>query len=232
MPDARVAASDAVLPSLTRRSLLAGLAATSAVPGAPAALPTPPDSDAALADLMRAFDEARTTYEIAQHHYNDCEGRYFDLKPDPPETLTIGGPLGHLHSSQYDIWRACQLRALLKDEELTELWDDARALLPLARRYEARLRRLKRATGVRVAEAAHNAALDRVADVTQAMLRVTARSLGGLAIKARIVKHWGKPEWWDDDGPDTYEHLAAQIIDAVIAAGDLADHGQRCIPSA
>jgi esterase/lipase len=49
------------------------------------------------------------------------------------------------------------------------------------------------------------------------MLRVTARSLSGLAVKARIVKHWGKPDWWDD-GTDTYERLAAQIIDAVIAA--------------
>jgi len=49
------------------------------------------------------------------------------------------------------------------------------------------------------------------------MLGVTARSLSGLAIKARIVKKWGKPDWWDGDG-DTYEKLAAQIIDAVIAA--------------
>jgi hypothetical protein len=47
------------------------------------------------------------------------------------------------------------------------------------------------------------------------MLKVTARSLSGLAIKARIVKEW--PDWWDGDG-DTYEHLAAQIIDAVLAA--------------
>jgi hypothetical protein len=109
------------------------------------------------------------------------------------------------------------LQALLKDEDLTELWNDARAALPLARRYEARLRRLKRATDVAAAEAAHHAALDRVADVTKAMLSVTADSLSGLAIKARIVKHWGKPDWWDSDG-DTYERLAAQIIDAVIAA--------------
>jgi len=59
--------------------------------------------------------------------------------------------------------------------------------------------------------------LDRIADVNEAMLRVTARSLSGLAVKARIVKHWGKSEWWDNDG-DTSESLAAQIIDAVIAA--------------
>jgi hypothetical protein len=204
------------MPSFTRRSLLVGLAATSTSVSVPFAEATP-DPDSALANLMRAFEQARTAYETAQRHYNACEGRYFDRKPKAPEALTIRGPLGHLHSSQYDVWRACQLRALLKDEELTELWNDARAMLPLARRYEARIRRLKRATDLAVAEAAQNAALDRVADVTAAMLRVTAHSLSGLAVKARIVKHWGKPYWWDDEG-DTYESLAAQIIDAVIAA--------------
>jgi hypothetical protein len=209
------------VPSLTRRSLLVGLAASSGV-SAPAAVPAQAsnlDPDSALTALMRAFEQARAAYETAQRHYNDCEGRYFDLKPKAPEALTIRGPLGHLNSSQYDVWRACELRALLKDKELTELWDDARVLLPLARRYEARIARLKRATNVAAAEAAHHAALDRVADVTGAMLSVTARSLAGLAIKARIVKHWGKPDWWDD-GADTYERLAAQIIDAVIAASD------------
>jgi hypothetical protein len=207
------------MPSLTRRSLLVGLAASSGA-GPPVALPgqATVDLDSALTALMHAFEQARAAYETAQRHYNDCEGRYFDRKPQTPEALTIRGPLGHLHSSKYDIWRACQLRALLKDDELSELWDDARAMLPLARRYEARLRRLKRATDVATSEAAHNAALDRVADVTAAMLRVTAHSLSGLAVKARIVKHWGKPDWWDNDGTDTYERLAAQIIDAVIAA--------------
>jgi hypothetical protein len=224
MPDARVAATAIALPALSRRSLLSGLAATSAGPIPSATLPapvvvTPADPDPELSALMRAFEEARTAYESAQRYYNDCEGRYFDLKPDPPEALTIRGPLGHLLATKWDMWRACELRHLLKDEERNDLWDEARAALPLARRYEARLRRLKRATDVAAAEAAHHAALDRVADVTAAMLKVTARSLSGLAIKARIVKEWGKPDWWDGDG-DTYEQLAAQIVDAIIAAAD------------
>jgi hypothetical protein len=209
------------MPSLTRRSLLVGLAASSGLSTA-AAVPAAAtqDPDTALADLMRAFEQARATYETAQRHYNDCEGRYFDLKPKAPEALTIRGPLGHLLHDKFDEWRASALRRLLKDDELAELWDNARAALPLARRYEARIRRLKRATDVVAAEAAHNAALDRVADVTAAMLGVTAHSLRGLAVKARVVKHWGKPDWWDRDGTDTYERLAAQIIDAVIAADD------------
>lgn len=222
MPGARVAASAIALPSLTRRSLLGGLAVApasltpwSTLPAPATAIPA--DPDAALIDLMRTFEQARAAYEAAQRTYNDCEGRYFDLKPAPPEALTIRGSLGHLLTTKRDMWRACELRALLRDEERSELWEDACGMLPIARRYEARLRRIKRATDLAAAETAHHAALDRVADVTQAMLTVTARSLSGLAIKARIVKEWGKPDWWDNEG-DTYEQLAAQIIDAVIAA--------------
>jgi hypothetical protein len=220
MPDARVAASVVALPSLTRRTVLIGLAAASTGGSAPAALPHPLTSpDATLTVLLRAFEQARAAYEAAQSYYNDCEGRYFDLKPQPPEALTIRGPLGHLLTTKWDMWRARELRSLLHDEERSQLWDHARAIMPLARRYEARLRRLRRATDVAAAEAAHHAALDRVADTAAAMLDVTARSLSGVAIKARIVKQWGKPDWWDGDG-DTYEQLAAQIIDAIIAADE------------
>src|SRR4051794_10052369 len=109
MPDARVAASAIVLPSLTRRSLLGGLVVTSASPIPSTTLPAPPDPDVALANLMRAFEQARAAYEAAQSYYNDCEGRYFDLKPKPPEALTIRGPLGHLLTTKWDVWRACEL---------------------------------------------------------------------------------------------------------------------------
>jgi hypothetical protein len=94
MPNARVAATAIALPSLTRRSLLAGLAATSASISAPTSLPATTIPHSALFDLMRAFEQARAAYDAAQRHYNDCEGRYFDRKPKAPETLTIRGPLG------------------------------------------------------------------------------------------------------------------------------------------
>jgi hypothetical protein len=209
------------MPSLTRRSLLVGLAASSGL-STTAALPATTNPDSPLADLMRAFEQARAAYEAARRHYNDCEGRYFDLKPKAPEALTIRGTLGHLLRDKFDVWRASALRRLLKDNELRELWNDARAALPLACAYERQIRAAKRATDVAAAEAAHNAALDRIADVNEAMLAITARSLSGLAIKARVIKHWGKPDWWDDDGPDTCERLAAQIIDAVIAMTEAA----------
>jgi hypothetical protein len=63
------------MPSFTRRSLLVGLAATSTSVSVPFAEATP-DPDSALANLMRAFEQARTAYETAQRHYNDCEGCY------------------------------------------------------------------------------------------------------------------------------------------------------------
>src|ERR1051325_4623067 len=111
MPEARVAASAVVLPSLSRRSLLSGLVATSASATPSIALPAPSDPDAELSALMRAFEQARAGYEAAQRYYNDCEGRYFDLKPEAPEALTIRGPLGHLLTTKWDMWRACELRS-------------------------------------------------------------------------------------------------------------------------
>jgi len=73
-----------------------------------------------------------------------------------------------------------------------------------------------------VAEAAHDAAIDHLADVSQRILAAPGRSLAGLALKAHVVKTWGKPEWWDsgEDRADTYERLAAQILDAVIALAE------------
>ena len=37
-----------------------------------------------------------------------------------------------------------------------------------------------------------------------------------------MIKTWGRRDWWDreDGDADTYEHLAAQIIDAVVAAAE------------
>src|SRR5205085_3290932 len=111
---------------------------------------------------------------------------------------------------------AAELKRLLKDEGYAEIWEAARAALPVARAYEARLRRLKRATDVGAAETAHNAAIDRVGETSRLIVAAPAHSFAGLAVKARVVKEWGRPDWWDEDA-DAYEQLAAQILDAVIA---------------
>lgn len=221
MPNPCVPASAVALPSLTRRNLLLGLAAASTGAGVPAGLARAAgDADAALTALMGTFEQSLAAYETARRYYNICERRYFDLHPDPPKALTVRGRLGHLLYSRWDVWQAADLRRLLKDRKQRALWEAARAALPLARAYEAQIKAAKRKTDVVAAEAGNNAAIDRVAEVSKAILAAPARAVSGLAVKARVVKRWGKPEWWSRGGGDTYERLAAQIIDAVIAAAD------------
>lgn len=96
------------------------------------------------------------------------------------------------------------------------------AAIPLAIAYETGMRRAKRASAVTAAEAAHNAAIDAIGDIGELVLAVHARSLEGLAVKARVIKTWGRPEWWDpvEGRADTYERLAAQILDAVAAEAE------------
>ena len=208
---------------LSRRSLLAGTAAAATASAGTGVLRADSRgaigiaSDAEVLDLTLAFARALGAYQAAREHYNHCEDRYFARRPDLPQALTESGPLGHLLPSWLH-WSAAELRQILKNPEHRDLWHEARAALALARNYEAGARRTKRETGVAVAEAAHDAAIDHLADVSQRVLAAPGRSLAGLALKAHVVKTWGKPEWWDsgEDRADTYERLAAQIIDAVI----------------
>jgi hypothetical protein len=212
---------------LSRRSLLAGTAAAATASAGTGVLradssgATGTASDAELLDLTQIFARALAAYQAARAHYNDCEDRYFDRRPCLPEALTESGPLGHLLPSWLH-WSATELRQILKNSEHRDLWDEARTALALARVYEAGVRRAKRETGVAAAEAAHNAAIDHIGDVSQRILAAPGRSLARLALQARVVKTWGKPEWWDtgEDRADTYERLAAQILDVVIALAE------------
>jgi hypothetical protein len=204
---------------LSRRSLLVGTAATAGTSalgaGSPDVIGIDPDGE--LLDLRQTFAQALAAYQMARVHYNQCEKLYFARRPRVPQALTESGPLGHLLPSWLH-WSAAELRQLLKNPEHHDLWREARAMLALAKAYEARARRAKRETGVATAEAAHDAAIDHVANVSQRILAAPGRSLAGLALKAHVVKTWGKPEWWDtgEDRADNYERLAAQILDAVI----------------
>jgi hypothetical protein len=204
---------------LSRRSLLVGTAAsagTSALgAGSPDVVGLDPDGE--LLDLRQTFARALAAYQTAREHYNQSEKLYFARRPRVPEALTESGPLGHLLPSWLH-WSAAELRQFLKNPEHRDLWHEARAALALARNYEAGARRAERKTGVAAAEAAHDAAIDHLADVSQRILAAPGQSLARLALKAHVVKTWGKPEWWDagEDRADTYERFAAQILDAVI----------------
>jgi hypothetical protein len=206
---------------LSRRSLLVGTAASAGTSALGAGSPDGIAPDGELLDLTQAFARALDAYQVARDHYNHCENGYFARRPDLPQALTESGPLGHLLPSWLH-WSAAELRQILKNPEHSDVWDEARAALALAKAYEAGVRRTKRETGVAAAEAAHDTAIDRLGDVSQRILAAPGRSLARLALKAHVVKTWGKPEWWDsgEDRADTYERLAAQILDAVIGLAE------------
>jgi hypothetical protein len=206
---------------LSRRTFLVGTAvATLATSTVSANVPRASEPDAELIGLERTFRQALETYEAARQRFNRCEEQYFDLCPCLPDALTSDGPLGHLLSWSH--WNAADLRRMLKDPEHREVWEEANKALAIAKAYEAAVRRAKRTTNLVAVEAAHNAAIDAIGDVGGLILAAPARSLEGLAVKARVIKTWGRREWWDpvDGDADTYERLAAQIIDAVAAAAE------------
>jgi len=209
MPKASLSARASALPALTRRGFLAGSVAALATPQAAAT-----HSDAELTALGLRFEQALAAYAAAQRHYDTCEARYCDLEPPCPAALTHEGPLGE-RLRTWEWWSARELRALLADPDARDDWGTARAALPLARAYEARLRRLNRAVGLDAAEAACDAAGDALDDLGVRIADAPAHSLEGFAIKARVVKAHAAPEWWSECG--TPERIAAQVFDAVIA---------------
>ena len=223
MPNACVPANAASLPALTRRKALFGMAAASVIltgevsasaPARESDAPAHPDAD--LLALSHSLDRALAACEDARLHFNVCEDRYLSGGPDPPAALTADGPLGHLLAHRWAVWRASDLREILRDRDQRKYWKAARAALPLACKHEAQDRAFKRKTKVAAAERAYHAALDHIDRVAGQILAAPATTSAGLAVKARAVKIWGKREWWDGDA-DTYELIAAQIIDAVTA---------------
>jgi hypothetical protein len=220
MPKKSISAKSESLPSLTRRRLLSGAVTAAAAVALPAAAIAAPDT--ALIELQQTFQATLAAHETAHRHYNHCEKQFFASCPDPPKILTGDGPLGRLVPNDWSWLSAQDLRRLLKDAEQRALWDAARAALPLAKAYEAKTRRVKRASGLAAAEAAQEAAIEALHELSLRIAAVPAHSLASLAVKARIVKIWSAPEWWHDPGPP--ELLAAQVLDAVMA--------MACLPGA
>lgn len=212
MPKTTIPANPISVPSPGRRALLVGAATAAASAFVPAAASAPQDSR--LTALERAFDAALAAYAAAQRHYNDCEQRFFAASPDPPPVLTSEGPLAKLLCNDWSWVNARDLQWLLRQPKQRRLRKAARAALPVAEAYEAKIRRVKRAAGLAGAEAAQLAAMDLLHDLSERIAVVPAHSLADLALKARVVRRWGAPEWWDDPGPT--ELLARQVLDAVM----------------
>ncbi len=213
MPKTTIPANPISVPSPGRRALLAGAVAAAASAFAPLAASAP--QDFRLCALERDFEAALAEYEAAQRHYNDCEQRFFAACPDPPPVLTRDGPLAKLLCNDWSWLNTRDLQWLLRQPKQRRLRKAARAALPVAKAYEVEIRRVKRVAGLAGAEAAQLAAMDSLYGLSERIAAVPARSIAGLALKARVVRHWGAPEWWGDPGPA--ELLAAQVLDAVIA---------------
>ena len=180
------------------------------------------DVNVNLAALSRRLIDALAAHAAAESHRNACEQRFLDQCPDPPTVLTHAGPLGKL-KREWDHWRADGLAMLLADRDSRKHWRAARKLVPVAQAYERKVRAFKRAVGLPAAEAAQRAANDALRDLSAEILDVPAKSPAALALKARVVQ-WDKPDWWDpiEGRAGIGERLAAQILDAAIAAGELA----------
>jgi hypothetical protein len=205
---------------LTRRSLFAGTASLAATALAPAAQALPTHDEPELTALGAKFEQALAAYEAARRHFNACERCYLSEGPDPPPMLTEAGPLGHLLRIKGSWWSARELRWLLKDDEERASWPAARDAHVAALAYEARDRRFRRRIGFRAAERAHEDAIDTLHELGNLILATPAQSRAGLAVQGRVVKAWGKPEWWSRQASraDACERFAARIIDSVIAA--------------
>ena|ERR1700752_4094169 len=134
--------------------------------------------------------------------------------------LTPAGPLGRWLKHDWMYWTARDLRAFVRNPERKSDWPLAHDALRAALAYEARERRFARRIGLRAAERAHRAAIGAMEELSHDILRVDARSSAELAVQARAVKAWGKPEWWSEDEShaDPCERFAARVIDRVIAA--------------
>jgi hypothetical protein len=215
MPKSSIPANGNRVPSLTRRSLLAGMASAAAGVPASAAIPPP---DAAVSALAQTYTDALATYEAAERHRTACERRYLAECPDPPAALTHAGPLGKLLASKWTWWDADDLKWLLKDRAQRQHWRAARKLLAVAREAEAADRRFAAETGLPAAEAAQRAASEALDALADAILALPAETAAALALKARVVKTWGKPEWWScvASHADVYERMAAQVMDAAM----------------
>ena len=217
MPNPSPSAKDTPL-HLTRRGLFSGTASLAATALASAALALPTQAEPELTALGARFEQALAAYEAAQRYFNECEERFLAECPDPPEALTPAGPLGNWLKHDWMYWTARELRAFLRDPERQCDRPAARDVLRIALAYEARERRFSRRIGLRVAKRAYEKASDALENLSERILAAPAQSHIGFGVKGRVVKFWGKPEWWSTDAghSDSCERFAAQVIESVI----------------
>jgi hypothetical protein len=95
-------------------------------------------------------------------------------------------------------------------------------------RTRAARARIRGECDVPAAQAAADASVEALYQLMQAMAATPTRSPEGLAVKARAVKVWGYPEWWDANA-EVPERLAAQVLDAVMAMAGMDPAAVRAV---
>lgn len=222
MPNTSVPADGGRSSALSRRSLLAGVASAAVGPAAVQSAKAN-KSGADVANLAARFADALAAYHAAERHRSDRETWYLAECPNPPRALTSRGPLGKLLKDKLSWWEAAELRELMRDRAERKHWRAARTALPLAMAYEAEVIEFERGCGFIAAEVAHDVALDKLSDLVDAILATPTHSLNSLALKARVIKSWSRPEMWSDDPnhADATDRALAEILDVVIGDHDV-----------
>lgn len=202
----------------TRRALL-GVAALAAVPGAAAAAPAPHDPDAELIALGRREPELQAAYEALEAEHDELWDAWTDTLPKVPAVL---------HVLTSDLNLPCCDSRYIGGVWSRELCDKLAVELPRIRQRSGQFpatlleRQVERAEEILAARAAHDAAREnpasraaraafeqaqgRLAAASKAYATVAdgirstpARTLAGLAVKARLhARHYvewsGEPE--------------------------------------
>lgn len=190
--------------------------------------PAFPHPDARLLDLGRAFDDARTSYEIAKDReaivradFNQREA----VHHRDEEALI-------LHSGRFPVyWTGDYLRRILADRQNAASAADAKAIRELTRERlealvgpvearDARRKALDEDLGLAVLERATEAALDLREECARQVYRVPAQTLDGLALKARVLKAndpdlWTRPNWRNQVSAEWHEIALTEIADGV-----------------
>jgi hypothetical protein len=170
--------------------------------------------------LQSAFRARVEEVVRERQRFDHCERLFFKLRPSPPSDLTREGPLGFMLRDGSMSWTVAELRQVADTDSRTMVRETARLLIPPAEQHEEAVQLCADRLGLPSAEEAYGAALDAVDRVCVQILRTAARSPVGLAIKARVVRDWGEPRWWDAQEENLFHKLAAQVLDAAIMMGD------------
>lgn len=219
--------------SLTRRSIVAGIALPSILPAAAVGAPGVParQSEAALIVLGRELEEAERLREAAYDRLVDAEARA--VYPLEPEALIatnwdLGNcfprPTAH-HGVRGRTWTTSGIAEIRSYTYRRQDSSSARRQAEILAAYDAHqaaVRSEDEALGLSALEDAYDAASDRRDDIAGRIIEMPAKSAAGLVVKARalVVLYGEVPEV--KPGVVTSDNAFRSIVADVLAMGGVA----------